>query len=169
MAQLAVVRIGFGAEVHIAVRGKVGVAGIEQLLHNADNCVHGFGRAGMHGRLADAEALRVRVVFLDIAVGNHVIGHAFLVGLVNHLVVDIGEILHELHLIAAVFKVAAQQVEHDERARVADVEIVVHGRAAGIHFDLARGDRDKLLFLTGQGVEQFHSFISFSDLFTMAG
>ena len=119
----------------------------------------------MYGRLADAEALRIDVVFLDIAVRDDVEVHALFVCLVDDLVVDVGEVLHELHLVAAVLKVAAQQVEHDERARVADVEVVVHGRAAGIHFDLARGDRNEFLLLAGQGIEQFHDSISFSDLF----
>ena len=143
------------------------MAVVEQLLHDVDDRVHRLGRARVHGRLADAEPLGVRVIFLDIAVRDDVEVHALFVRLIDDLVVDVGEVLHEFHLVAAVLEVAAQQVEHDERARVADVEIVVHGRAAGIHFDLARGDRDELLLLAGQGVEQFHGFISFSDLFTV--
>ena len=164
MAELTVVRIGLGAEIHIAVRRKVGVTVVEQLLHNVDNRVHCLGGARMHSRLADTQPLGIRVILLDITVSDDVEVHALFVGLVNHLVVNVGEVLDKLHLVAAVLKVATQQVEHDERARVADMEIVIHGRAAGIHFDLARRDRDELLLLAGQGVVQFHMTLSFIEI-----
>ena len=138
---------------------------VQQLLHNVNDRVHGLGRAGVHGRPADAEPLRIDVVFLDIAVRDNVEVHAFFIRLIDDLIVDIGEVLHKFHLVAPVLKVAAQQVEYNERARIADVEVVIHGRAAGIHFDLTWGDRNEFLLLAGQGIEQFHDSISFSDLF----
>ena len=153
VGQLAVLGEGLGAEIDVAVLGNVGVALVNEGLDDVDDGVHGLGGARVHGCGLDAQALGVDKVLLDIAVGDDVVGDALLVCLADDLVVNIGEVLHEGHLVAAVLEIAAQQVKHDERAGVADVEIVVHGRAARIHLDLARRDRHKLLFLSGQRVE----------------
>ena len=147
MAQLAVFREGLGAEVNVAVLRNVGVAVLDQALDDVDDGVHGLGRARVHGSLFDAEALRV-------------------VRLVDDLVVDVGEVLHELDLVAAVLEVAAQQVENDERTRVADMEVVVYGRAAGIHLYLARRDRNEFFLLTGQCVVEFHGFYLLLEMFS---
>ena len=128
MAQLAVLREGLGAEVNVAVLRNIGVAVLDQTLDDVDDGVHGLGRARVNGSLLDAEALRVDIVFLDIALCDGVEVNALFVGLVDDLVVDVGEVLHELDLVAAVLEVAAQQVENDERTRVADMEVVVYGR-----------------------------------------
>ena len=65
----------------------------------------------------------------------------------DDLVVDVGDILHERHFEAAPDEVAADHVEADKRARVADVDAVVHGRAADVHADLAGLLRLELNFL----------------------
>ena len=158
MAQLAVLREGLGAEVNVAVLRNIGVAVLDQTLDNVDDGVHGLGRARVNGSLLDAEALRVDIVFLDIALCDGVEVNALFVRLVDDLVVDVGKVLHELYLVAAVLEVAAQQVENDERTRVADMEVVVYGRAAGIHLYLARRDRNEFFLLTGQCVVEFHGF-----------
>ena len=59
-------------------------------------------------------------------------GGALFLSLLNELIVDIGDVGNIEHLVAAVLKVAAQGIEHDQRAGVADVDIVINGRAADI-------------------------------------
>ena len=57
------------------------------------------------------------------------------------LVVDVGDVDHQLRLVALVLEEAAQEHEDDERARVADVDPPVDGRPAGVDPDLAAGSR----------------------------
>ena len=59
-----------------------------------------------------------------------------LVGAVDNLIVDIGDVLHVLHLIAAKLEVAPDDIEDDVAHGVADVGVVVGGNAADVHLDL---------------------------------
>ena len=62
----------------------------------------------------------------------------FFVGLVDNLVVHVGNVLYESHVEAAPLQVAAHHVKHDKGARVANMDIVVHGWPAHIHANLAQ-------------------------------
>ena len=143
-----------------------GLENLDDDLDDVDDGVHGFGRAGVYGRLLDAQALCVHVVFLDIALGDGVEVNALFVRLVDYLVVNVSEVLHELNLVAAVLEVTAQQIENDERTCVADMEVVVHSWAAGIHLYLARRDRNEFFLLTGQCVVEFHGFYLLLEMFS---
>ena len=158
VAQLAILGEGLGAEVYVTVLSNVSVAVLDQALNNVDDRVHGLGRTRVHGRLLDAQTLCINKVFLNITLGDGIEVHAFLVRLVDYLIVNVSEVLHELNLVAAVLEVTAQQIENDERTCVADMEVVVHSRTAGIHLYLARRDRNEFLLLTGQRVVEFHDF-----------
>ena len=76
------------------------------------------------------------------------------VGLVDDLVVDVGDVLDQRHCEAAAPQPAAQHGEGDVGTGVADVHEVVHGGAAAVDADLARLARDELLFALRQRVEQ---------------
>ena len=84
---------------------------------------------------ADAQRVGVFVVRFDEAPGQFVPRLARLVGALDDLVVDVREVLHEPHAKPRVLEVAPHGVDHDEIARVADVEVVVHGRTAVVHCD----------------------------------
>ena len=60
---------------------------------------------------------------------------------VDDLVVDVGEVAHEAHLVAEEAQVAVDDVERDQGAGVADVRAVVDGDAAHVHADLAGNQR----------------------------
>ena len=158
--QLAVLGEGLGAEVNVTVLGNVCVTLVDQSLDDVDDGIHGLGCTRMYGCALDAQTLCVDKVLLNIAVSDDVVGHAFLVCLVDDLIVNVGKVLYKGYLVAAVLEVTAEQIEHDERTCVADVEIVIDGRAARVHLDFARGNRYKLLFLTGQCIKQLHGYQS---------
>ena len=155
VAELAVVLELQRAVVHVAV-DLVGVALVDERRDEVDDLLDVFGGLRVHGRLADAERVRVGEVLGDVLFRDLLAGDALLVGALDDLVVHVGEVLHERHLVAAVLQIAAQHVEHDDRARVADVDVVIHRRAAGIHAHFARLDRHELFLLHGHGVVQFH-------------
>ena len=155
VAELAVVLEFQRAVVHVTV-DLVGVALVDERRDEVDDLLDVLGGLRVHGRLADAERMRVGKVLGDVFFGDLLAGDALLVGTIDNLVVHVGEVLHERYLVAAVLQIAAQHVEHDDRARVADVDVVIHRRAAGVHTHFARLDRHELFLLHGHGVVQFH-------------
>ena len=157
--QLAVVAaIGLGVEVHVAVVHGVGQALGLQLLDQADDLADVLGGAGMHVRGLHTQCGGVLEVLLDVLLRDGLDGGVLLVGAADHLVVDVGEVLHEFHIVAQVHKEAAQGVEDDEGARVSDVEEVVNRRAAGVDAHLALVHRHQGLLLAAQRVEYVHGF-----------
>ena len=80
---------------------------------------------------------------------------------VDELIVDVGDVGNIDHLVAAVLKVAAQGVEYDQRACVADVDIVINGRAADVDAVFTGHLRNEFFLLAGQGVEDLHGQFSF--------
>ena len=73
--------------------------------------------------------------------------HAALAGGVVDLVVHVGDVDHELRVVALVLEKALQEREDDVRPRVADVDAAVDRRAAGVDADppaVARLDGDDL-------------------------
>ena len=164
VAELAVVLEFQRAVVHVAV-DLIGVALIDERCDEVDDLLDVFGRLRVHGRLADAERVGVGEVFGDVFFRDFLARDALFVGALDDLVVHVGEVLHERHLVAAVLEIAAQHVEHDDRARVADVDEVIHRRTAGVHAHLAGLDRHELFLLHGHGVEQFHIQTPLTDEF----
>ena len=54
-------------------------------------------------------------------------------GIANDLVVHVGDVHHVIQLEAALPQEAAQQIDDDEGAEVADVSVVVDRGPAGVH------------------------------------
>ena len=103
----------------------------------------------MDGCRADTQSLGIHKIFLDVAVCNDIIGHTFRIGLIDDLIINIGEVLYKLNLIATVFQIPAQDIKNNERTCVADMEEVIHRRAAGIHLYFSRLNRNKFFLLPG--------------------
>ncbi len=52
----------------------------------------------------------------------------------DQFVIDIGEVRNILYIIAAELKIAADRIENDGRTGISNVNIVIDGRTANIHF-----------------------------------
>ena len=107
----------------------------------------------------NAQSIGILIILLDKPVSEFLHGHAFFIGTIDHFIVDIGEILNVFHLVSAVFQVAAHRIEHDERTRISDMEIIVNGRSADVHGDLTLFDRDKRLLAPGHGIVNLHTVL----------
>ena len=164
MGELAVLFEFVGAEVHISVDG-VGVALFLQPGNHGDNLVNVLRGQGVDVSGPDVEALGVLLVLLHIPAGNRQVIRALFIGLVDDLVVDVREVLHIGHLIAPVLQIAAEHIKDADGTGVADVNIVVHRRAASIDFQLARLHGHQFFLLTGHGVVNFHDSFSFNGFF----
>ena len=70
----------------------------------------------------------------------------------NDFVVNVGDIRHEAHRIAAPRKIAPNDVKRHKGARVANVHIIVDGWSAHIHANFLVVKRCKGAFVTFLGV-----------------
>jgi hypothetical protein len=103
------------------------------------------------GRL-DAQELAVGVKDLDDRIGDLDDGLSLLRGAADDLVVDVGQVHHLLDVPPREPDRAAQQVLEEERAEVAEVRRVVHGRPARVHPHAASVGGRERLDLAGQRV-----------------
>ena len=78
--------------------------------------------------------------------------HALLGGLGQDLVVDVGDVADEVDVVAAGGQPAAQHVEVDRRAHVADVRLGLHGETADVDPRPALDEGDEVAHLARRGV-----------------
>ncbi len=146
--EMAVVGQAAGVEVD-AVGGAVGVALRLDVGDELDLLGDVVGRAAEHRRRLEVQRLHVR----EERVGVHLrdlprrlagaaraLLHLVLAGVgVGRQVADVGDVHHVPDAVAVPLEHALQQVLEQERAEVADVLVVVDGRAAGVEADFAGG------------------------------
>ena len=156
---LTVVGIAAHGKVHVAVIGSIGMALLDKRLDHGDHGANLLGGAGAHigiehvGGAHDADEL---VGKLRRDLGGRA---ALLVGALDDLVVDIGEVLGKRDLVTARDEPAANHIKADERAGVANVDVVVDRGAAHVHADLAGLDGLELFLFMGSAVVDTHSLL----------
>ena len=152
------------------VLGDIGdAAGDEPLDHRA-HPLDMLSRARLEGRRQGAQR---RNVFAELALGRfRHLGDRVVewqvrpvaLGAGVDLVVDVGDVADVDYMLGPVdmAKQAEQHVEHDDRPGVADMGVVVDGRAADIETHRARVDRREILLPAGQRVveAQGHQIVS---------
>ena len=125
------------AEVDVAVR-RVGHVPLEQLLDELDDLRDRLGRARLEVGPPEAEVARVLEEPLRRPLGQLAARDSLLRGLGVDLVVDVGDVVDERHVVARLAQPVAEPHAEDERPRVADVDALVHGRPADVHADRPR-------------------------------
>ena len=145
-------------KIHVAVVRAIRQPLVFQLLNQRDNVPDVLRSARMHVGALHAQRLRVLEILGNVLLSDGFHRGALLVGAADHLIIDIGEILHEGHVIAQMRKKAAQRIEDHERARVADMEIIVNRWAAGIDTHMAFPDRHKRLLFAAKRIVNVHGF-----------
>ena len=151
VGQLAVLGEAADAEVDIAF-GLVGMAGVDQALDQLDHFRDLLGRLRTDRGVGHAGLMHVVDEGLGELRGNLCGGTAGPVRLVDDLVVHVGDVLHEGDVEAPPGQIAADDVEADEGAGIADMDVVVHGGAADVHADLALVDGLEFFLGAGLGV-----------------
>ena len=133
--------------VHIAIRGAVGQALVFQLADEVEHLTDVLGGAGLvRGRL-DAQRGDVLVHGQRHLVGELADGDAALHRTADDLVVDVRDVAHIGHAIAAGLEPALHHVERHHHAGMADMAEVVDGHAAHVHADLTGRHRNEGLNL----------------------
>ena len=156
---LAVRGVAAHGEVHVAVVGRIGVTALDQRLDHADHGADLLGGTGAHIRVEHVGGAHDADELVGELGGDLLGGATLLVGAVDDLVIHVGEVLSERDLVAARDEPAADHVEADEGAGVADVDVVVDGGAAHVHADLALLNGTEVLFLVSGAVVDFHGYL----------
>ena len=154
--QLSVAGEGAHGKVYVPIVRSIGMPLVDEGLNQVDDLLDMLRGPGVAGGPLHPQGVRIHVVFLDVAVRDLLDGAALLIGLADELIVDVGEILDEFHLVAPVLQVPAQGIEHHEGPGVANMEVIIHRRAAHIHADLPRFQGDELFLFAGHGVIDLH-------------
>ena len=153
LAELAVLVEAAHAEVHAAV-GRVGVVGADELADEVDDLGDGLGGPGLDVRARDPEPVGVHDVGGGVLLGHGRRVPPLGIGLVDDLVVHVGDVGDQRDVEAAVREPGAQDGEGDVGARVADVHQVVDRGAAAVDAGLAGVAGLERLLLLGQRVEE---------------
>ena len=135
----------------------VGVLLLDKALDEGNDVVNMVSRPRAVGRTVYTQSLGILPVGADEAFGQFLDGEAHLLGTVDHLVIDVGEVLDIRDAVTKVFHIASENVEDDERSGVADMEIVVNSGAADVKGHLSLSDGDEGLFLASQVVVKVKS------------
>ena len=154
VAQFAVVLELAGAVIDVPV-SRIGIAFFDQLADEGDDFRDVFHHAGIQRRLFDMQRCCIFIEGRDELFGDFLRGNAHFFCGADDLVVHVGEVRNEIHVIAAVFQIAADGIESYCAARVADMDVVVDGRAADVHAHLILLDRLEFFFFARQGIVDF--------------
>ena len=141
------------AEQNLAVRD-IGHIARDQILDHRDHLAHMRGGARLEGRRQRVQRRHVGVVDVGVALGDDGNIDAFVHRLPVDLVVDIGDVARIDDMVLAIHgaQQPEQHVEHHDRPRIADMGVIIDGRAADIEghaLRIARNERD---FFAAQGV-----------------
>ena len=140
---------------HVAVRGDVGETFVDQRLRHRDDGAYEIGGARLQIRFLQAQRDAILVHRRGVPCGELAPILAVLRGPLDDLVVDIGDVADERDLVALRPQIPLHQVEHRQHARMADVEVVVHGDAAHVHAHFVVVQGFELFFFAREGVMDF--------------
>src|SRR5690606_18396345 len=141
---------------HVAVACDVRIPLLDQLLRHRDDARNVLRRARLVIRPQDPEPVVVLVHRLDESIGQLAHALAVLRRSRDDLVVDVGDVADEDHLVAFVGEIAPYDVERDLRTCVPDVTVVIDGIAAHVHAHDAVDEPLEGFFATGQRMEALH-------------
>ena len=153
--QSAVVRKRRHVEQHVALGG-IGVTALDQSRDHREHARDVPGRERLHRGPKHVQRIHVLLIGAR-ELGRDRLGREAALGRrLNDLVLDVGDVAGVERIAEALLQQPEQQVEHDRRAGVADVRIVVDGRTADIHRRPLRIGRNEGLLAAGQRIVQLH-------------
>ncbi len=153
--ELAVAGHVLHPQIHAGV-GDVGGAAVDQRLHEVDHLVDERRGVGPVVGVEDVEVVhRLDVDGLPVA-GDLGLGRSLLVGPVDDVVVDVGDVGDVVHVDPRPLEIAADDVVGEGLAGVTQVGVVVDRGAAGVERDPAFVARLEWPDAAGEGVVQTH-------------
>src|ERR1035441_704780 len=115
-----------------------------------------FGRARDDMGAFDTKLVEIVQERSRIEVGDFLERLAGVTDFIDDAVFNVGDVYHVRDIESPVCEPAAQQIVEHERPQIADVNEVVHGRAAGVHADVRWFEWNEFLLRPRKRVEEFH-------------
>ncbi len=115
-----------------------------------------LGRTGVHGGRTNAQSLCIRIILFDKTICELFDRDAFLIGTLDHLIINIRKILNKSDLIPFALQLSAKHIKGDKRSCVSDVKIIINSRTTGVDADFSFVDRFEFLFTPCHAVKNFH-------------
>jgi hypothetical protein len=110
---------------------------------------------GLRVRRQDAEGIRIRMHGLDEPIGQGAEGLAVVIGAIDDLVVDVGDVAHIVDVEPLGPQVTGHHVEHHHDPRMPEVAEVIYRHAADVHAHLSGYDGAEFVFRPGEAVVDF--------------
>ena len=159
-----------GVKVDVAA-GKIGVALFEQNRDHVDKLVDTVGSRLHHVGAFDVELFAVGKECVGVELRDLHHGLVLALGALEHFVLagvgvggevsHVGDVHDAVDVVARKAEIFFEHILHDVGAQVADMRVVIHGGAAGVHVHLARCVRNKLLLGLSERIIQNHRLAPF--------
>ena len=137
-----------------AVVGNVSMALVDEVLRDANHVINVFRASGVNVGPKDVQSVHVLVVSIDVFFHEGLPIPIDFVRTMNNLVVNIGEVLDVVNIVAAGFKPPMNQVKSEVATCMSEVTAVVDGHAAHVHGHLPRFERGEVHLLSPTRVVQ---------------
>ena len=157
--KLTVALIRTNRKVYVAFN-LVGMTAFDEFFDQRDHLVDFLSGTRANIRVHYAGSTHIIDKGLGVFRSNLRSATALFVCLFDDLVVHVGDVLHELHLVATPNQIAANGVKRNKRASISDMNVVVHSWAAYIHIHLAVGNGNKGTLFTRLGIINLDHAIS---------
>ncbi len=160
--QSSVIRKISDGKKHIAVR-HIGKSFFNKRRDQTDHVRHMLSGPGCQRWRRNIKRRHILIVEPDIPLGNFRNSNTFSVGAVDDFIVNVREIFHVSHLVAASPKMAEHDIKNHGGTGMADMADIISRNAANIHTNFVFANRMHNFFLSGFGVENFlrHDFPAF--------
>ena len=147
--------------VNRSVSSHIGVTFFDQGADHIQHAADLFCRQRVLCCRLDIHALHILFALGNVALGDRLCINALLDGFFDDLIIDIRKVGYIIYIVSFIFKVPSYRIKYDHRSRVSDVDKVVDGRSAHVHFYFSRLYRNELFFSLCECIVDLHNLSSF--------
>ena len=148
MGKLAVLFKFTGSVIDGPVCRGICIAFFDQPGDHLDHTVDFFCRKRMRRCRKHVHIGHVFFAFFNKPAGHFFRRTALIDCLLNNFIVHVREIGYKIDVISDIFHITPYGIEYDHRPCISDMDIIVYGRPADIHFYFSLFQRYKLFFLS---------------------
>ena len=161
MRKLSVIFKFPDAVINRSVSSHIGVTFFNQSADHIQHAADLFCRQRVLCCRLDIHAFHILFALGDVALGDRPCINALLDRFLDDLVIDIGKVGYIIDIVSFIFEVTSHRIKYNHRSCVSDMDKVVHGRSAYIHFYFSRFHRNKLFFSLCECIVDLHNLSSF--------